>query len=164
MFGRSIPHSQLGSASTTSLYVSADARVVHIAAKVMRYLNSHEGLVTLQDTVPIPSVPFTLIVSPGKLMEKNKNEMKDMVAKKEKQDANECSKSVASHVQREAMYAWEQIYMLEYPTPLHGMASSLTTNIRHTQRCRHTAQTLSNRALNACLGGAYFKYQQKFLD
>ena len=28
----------------------------------------------------------------------------------------------------------------------------------------HTAQTLSNRALNACLGSAFFKFLQKFLE
>ena len=67
--------------------------------------------------------------------------MKERVAKKEKQDANECSKSVASHVQREAMYAWEQIYMLEYPTPLSGMVSSLTTNIRLSVTQRRLYQT-----------------------
>ena len=33
----------------------------------------------------------------------------------------------------------------------------------YTAKC-HTAQTLTKRALNACLGSAYFKYKQKFLE
>ena len=54
----------------------------------------------------------------------------------------------------------KHVCMLEYPTPLRGMAS-LATN-RYTAKC-HTAQTISYRALNTCLGGAYFKYQQSSL-
>ena len=68
-----------------------------------------------------------------------KNEMKDLVAKKEKQqEANECSKSVAS------LYNGKPCMETEYPTPLRGMASYLTTNIRLSVTQR---QTLSNRAL-----------------
>ena len=47
--------------------------------------------------------------------------------------------------------------MLEYPTPLRGMASSLTTNIR-------LSVTQRRRPYIACLGSTYFNYQQKFLE
>ena len=67
-------------------YASADSRVVHIAEKVMRYRNKHAGA---GHTVPIDSVLLTFLVLPGELMTMNKSEMKELVAKKEKQEAND---------------------------------------------------------------------------
>ena len=59
----------------------------------MRSLNEHAGT---GYTIPIPSVPLTSLVSPGELMAMSKNEMKDLTDRKEKQEAEGCSESVAS--------------------------------------------------------------------
>ena len=59
----------------------------------MRSLNEHVGT---GHTIPIPSVPLTSLVLPGELMAMSKNETKDLTDRKEKQEAEECSKSVAS--------------------------------------------------------------------
>ena len=59
----------------------------------MRSLNEHAGA---GHAIPIPSVPLTSLVSPGELMSMSKNEMKDLTDKKEKQEAEGCSESVAS--------------------------------------------------------------------
>ena len=59
----------------------------------MRPLNEHAGA---GYTIPIPSVPLTSLVSPGELMAMSKNEMKDLTDRKEKQEAEGCSESVAS--------------------------------------------------------------------
>ena len=83
--------------------------------------------------------------------------MKDVVARKEKEEAI-MSAALQLHPCTTGSHVWEQIHMLEYPTPLRGMActSSLTTNIR--------LSATQRRAFNACLGSAYVKYQQKFLE
>ena len=56
---------------------------------------SMQGQVTLFQFLKFSSV-FTLLVSPSELLAMCKNKMKDLVAKKERQEANECSKSVTS--------------------------------------------------------------------
>ena len=61
---------------------------MHIAKKVMRSLNEHSGA---GHTIPIPSVPLTSLVSPGELLAMSKNEMKDLMDRKEKQEAEGCS-------------------------------------------------------------------------
>ena len=58
----------------------------------MRSLNEHAGA---EHTIPIPSFPLTSLVSQGELMAMSKNEMKDLTARKEKQEAEGCSESVA---------------------------------------------------------------------
>ena len=58
----------------------------------MRSLNEHVGA---GHTIPIPSVPLTSLVSPGELMAISKNEIKDLTDRKEKQEAEGCSESVA---------------------------------------------------------------------
>ena len=73
-------------------YAPGDSRV-HIAEKMMRSLNEHARA---EHTIPIPSVPLTSLVSPGELMAMCKNEMKDLTDRKEKQEAEGCSESVAS--------------------------------------------------------------------
>ena len=69
-------------------YAPGDS-TVHIAEKVIRSLVEHAGA---GHTIPIPSVPLTSLVSPGEL---SKNEMKDLTDRKEKQEAERCSESVA---------------------------------------------------------------------
>ena len=59
----------------------------------MRLLNEHSEA---GHTISIPSVPITLLVSPGELLAMSKNEMKDLMDRKEKQEAEGCSESVAS--------------------------------------------------------------------
>ena len=59
----------------------------------MRSLNEHAGA---GHTISIPSVPLASLFSPGELMAMSKNEMKDLTDRKEKQDEEGCSESVAS--------------------------------------------------------------------
>ena len=69
--------------------------------------------------VPIPSVLLTWLVSSGKLMAMNKNEMRDLVAKEEKQEANDCSKSDAALYN--ANHEWEQNIHARVMTQFHSV-------------------------------------------
>ena len=69
--------------------------------------------------VPIPSVLLTWLVSLGKLMAMNKNEMRDLVAKEEKQEANDCSKSDAALYN--ANHEWEQNIRARVMTQFHSV-------------------------------------------
>ena len=105
-------------------YAPGDS-IVHIGEKVMRSLNEHAGA---GHTIPIPSVPLTSLVLPGELMAMSKNEMKDVTDRKEKQEAEGCSESVASLYMMEGP-VWEHQFMRECPTLAFAMAFSFITNI-----------------------------------
>ena len=105
-------------------YAPGDSRV-HIAGKVMRSLNEHAGA---GHTISIPSVLLTSLFSPGDLMAMSKNEVKDLTDRKEKQEAEGCSESVASLYMMESP-VWELQFMREYSTFAFVMAFSLITNI-----------------------------------
>ena len=123
----------------------------------MRSLNEHAGA---GHTIPIPSVLLTSLVSPGELMAMSKNEMKDLTDRKEKQEAEGCSESVASLHDGKSCVGTSIHFMRERPTLAFVRAFSLITNI-----CSNvTAQTQSAKALDACTGIAYFKYQQKCFE
>ena len=133
---------------------SADSRVVHIA-EVMIYLNQHTGAGL---TVPFDPVLLTLLglfVSPGELLAMKKNEMKELVVE-EKQESNECSKSVATLSLRKGKPCMG--------TNIHTGVPNSTSwdgfffDHEYTAKC-HTGKAKNP---NACVGSAYFKYDQKF--
>ena len=122
----------------------------------MRSLNEHAGA---GHTIPIPSVPLTSLVSPGELMAMSKNEMKDLTDRKEKQEAEGCSESVAS------LYAGKPCIgtSIHARVPNSCFCDGLFFDHEYMFKC-NTAQTQSAKALNACPGSPYFKYQQKFFE
>ena len=137
-------------------YTPGDSRV-HIAEKVMRSLNEHAGA---GHTIPIPSVPFiTSLVSPGELMSMSKNEMKDLMDRKEKQKAEECSESVASLYDIRPCMGTS----IHARLPNSCFCDGFFFDHEYMFKC-NTAQTQSAKALNACPGSAYFKYQQKSFE
>ena len=60
-------------------------------------------------------------------MAMSKNEMKDLTDRKEKQEAEGCSESVASYMMESPV--WEHQFMQECPTLAFVTAFSLITNI-----------------------------------
>ena len=116
----------------------------------MRSLNEHAGV---GQTIPIPSVSLTSLVSPGELMAMSKNEIKDLTNRKEKQETEGCSESVAS------LYDGKP----SMGTSIHARMPNSCFCDEYMFKC-NTAQTQSPKALNACPGSAYFKYQQKFFE
>ena len=130
-------------------YAPGDSRV-HIAGKVMRSLNEHAGA---GHTISIPSVLLTSLFSPGDLMAMSKNEMKDLTDRKEKQEAEGCSEPVAS------LYDGKPcMRVLNF-----CFCDGFFFDHEYMFKC-NTGQTQSAKALNACPGSAYFKYQQKFFE
>ena len=128
---------------------------MHIAEKVMRSLNELAGA---GHTITIPSVPLTSLVSPGELMAMSKNEMKDLTDRKEKQEAEGCSKSVASLYNGKPSMGTS----IHARVPNSCFCDGFFFHHEYMFKCNR-AQTQSAKALNACPGSAYFKYQQKFL-
>ena len=131
-------------------YAPGDCRV-HVAEKVMRSLNEHAGA---GHTIPIPSVPLTSLVSPGELMAMSKNEMKDLTDTKEKQEAEGCSESVACLYDGKPCMGTS----IHARVPNSCFCDGFVFDHEYMFKC-NKAQTQSAKALNACPGSAYFKYQ-----
>ena len=129
---------------------------VHIAEKVMRSLNDHSGA---GHTIPIPSVPLTSLVSPGDLLAMSKNEMKDLMDRKEKQEAEGRSESVASLYDGKPCVGTS----IHARVPNACFCDGFFFDHEYMFKC-NTAQTQSAKAINSCPGSAYFKYQQKFFE
>ena len=115
-------------------YTPGNSRV-HIAGKVMRSLNEHARA---GHTIPIPSVPLTSLVLLGKLMAMSKNEMKDLMDRKEKQEAEGCSESVASlYMYMMESSVWKYQFIRQCLALAFVMAFSMITNIcSNVTQCR----------------------------
>ena len=122
----------------------------------MRSLNEHSGA---GHTIPIPSVPLSSLVLPGELMTMSKNEMKDPTDRKEKQEAEGCSESVASLCDGRPCMGTS----IHARVPNSCFCDDFFFDHEYMFKC-NTAQTQSTKALNACPRSAYFKYQQKFFE
>ena len=122
----------------------------------MRSSNEHAGA---GHTIPIPSVPLTSLVSPGELMAMSKNEMIDLTDKKEKQEAEGCSESVAPLYDGKSRMGTS----IHARVPNSCFCDGFFFDHEYMFKC-NTAQTQYARAVNACPGSAYFKYQQKFFE
>ena len=92
-------------------------------------------------------------------MAMSKNEMKNLTDRKEKQEAEGCSESVAS------LYDGKPCRGTSFHArvPNSCFCDSFFFDHEYMFKC-NTAQTQSAKALNACPGSAYFKYQQKFFE
>ena len=117
----------------------------------MRSLNEYSGA---GHTISIPS-----LVSPGELLAMSKNEMKDLIDSKKKQEAEGCSDSVASLYDGRPCMGTS----IHARVPNSCFCDGFCFDREYMFKC-NTAQTQSAKALNACPGSAYFKYQQKFFE
>ena len=134
-------------------YAPGDSRV-HIQEKVMRSLNEHAGA---GHTIPVPSIPITNIVSPGEIVTMKEDELKDVMARKEQDEAYQCSKSVASlydgkpcmgtsiHARVPKVYPWDGFFF----------------DHEYIVKC---SMSSSAKALEKCAGSAYLEYQQQFFS
>ena len=127
-------------------YAPVDSRV-HIAEKVIRSLNEHAGE---GHTIPIRSIPLTNLVSAGEILAMNQEQ-------KEEKEAYQCAKSVASLYQRKPSMGTS----IHARVPNSCCWDNFFFDHEYIVKCS-LAQSSSQKALDACAGSAYFKYQQEF--
>ena len=85
--------------------------------------------------------------------------MKDLMDRKEKQEAEGCSELVASLYDGRPCMGTS----IHARVPNSCFCDGFFFDHEYMFKCK-TAQTQSAKALNACSGSAYFKYQQKFFE
>ena len=133
-------------------YAPGDSRV-HIAERVMRSLNKHarEG-----HTIPIRSIPLTNLVSAGEILAMNQDEIDKLAEQKEEKEAYQCAKSVASLYQGKPCMGTSIHARVPNSCCWDFLIMSIWLNV--------VWQSSSQKALDACAGSAYFKYQQEFFS
>ena len=92
-------------------------------------------------------------------MAMSKNEMKDLTDRKEKQEAEGCSESVASLHDGKPCVGTS----IHARVPNACFCNGFFFDHEYMFKC-NTVQTQSAKALDVCPGSAYFRYKQKFFE